>query len=176
MTRCACLLVLVLSVSSSGCIALAVGGAAGGGVAYILGDVERVYPYPIDMVWEATIAAMDELELSPGHQAKDQLKGNVLRYSATRDRIRVKLASQGSTTKLKLRVNTFGNEVMSTAVLAKIEEHLPMMHAAAVDGQQPEFAKAAAPKAVSQNRTKQGPTMSPPRFAGQKPKWQETRR
>ncbi len=109
---------------SSGCVALAVGGGAAG-LAYATGSVQRMYPHPVGDVWDATLAALDELELPKGMQVKDQLKARIERYTATGDRVLVKLASRGTFTELTLRVNAFGNKQMSLAILRKIEAHLP---------------------------------------------------
>ncbi|MBI3462575.1 MAG: hypothetical protein HY000_05870, partial [Planctomycetes bacterium] len=43
----------------------------------------------------------------------------------TGDTIKVRLTGLGQATKLKLRVNTFGNKSMQMAILGKIDEHLP---------------------------------------------------
>ncbi|MFW6125119.1 MAG: DUF3568 family protein [Pirellulales bacterium] len=116
----------------SGCVAAAVAGGAAGaaGVAYVRGDVERTYPYPIDTVAQATHLALAELELPVTHAAKDQLKGHIEARTATGDRIQVRLQGQGAVTELRLRVNTFGDKTMSSAVIAKIDQYLPAVPAA----------------------------------------------
>lgn len=142
---------VVVCVAASGCLAVALGGGAVG-AAYVLGDIERTYPYPLDVVWAATDATLAELQLPPGFDSKDQLKARFDRRTATGDRIRITLAARGSFTKLNLRVNTFGDKSMSHVIIHGIESHLPaetgpalMTPAAAadpVDGEGPEFSGA----------------------------------
>ena len=113
-------------VTSSGCVlALAGAAAAGAGaVAYAKADVEQTYPYPMDIVWDTTLMALAESELQAVPQARDQISGHIDALTATGDKIKIVLASQGSATKLSLRVNTFGNKEISTAVLQRIGWHL----------------------------------------------------
>ena len=115
---------LVVCVTAGGCLAVALGGGAVG-AAYVLGDIERTYPYPLDVVWAATEATLAELQLPPGFDSKDQLKARFDRRTATGDRIRITLAARGSFTKLTLRVNTFGDKSMSHVIVHGIESHLP---------------------------------------------------
>jgi Protein of unknown function (DUF3568) len=112
--------------TAAGCLAAAaaVGGGAVG-AAYVLGDVERTYPYPLDVVWGAAQTAMAELELPPGFDSKDALKARIDRRTATGDRIRLTLTARGQFTKLVLRVNTFGDRSMSQVIVNRIESHLP---------------------------------------------------
>lgn len=120
------LLAVSVTVTSSGCVlALAGAAAAGAGaVAYVKADVEQTYPYPMDVVWEATLMTLAESELQAVPQARDQISGQIDALTATGDKINIVLAAQGSATKLSLRVNTFGNKEISTAVLQKIGWHL----------------------------------------------------
>jgi hypothetical protein len=115
---------VVVCVTAGGCLAVALGGGAVG-AAYVLGDIERTYPYPLDVVWAATEATLAELQLPPGFDSKDQLKARFDRRTATGDRIRITLAARGSFTKLNLRVNTFGDKSMSHVIVHGIESHLP---------------------------------------------------
>ena len=125
MRNCTFLLLLAVCLSSMGCVALAVGGGAATGLAYAAGAMQRTYSHQIDVVWAATLAALDELELPKGYQVKDQLKGKIERHTATGDRIEIKLTNRGAFTDLSLRVNTFGSKPMSLAIIHKIDEYLP---------------------------------------------------
>lgn len=116
-----------LLLATSGCAALAVGALGGGAaaVAYAMGDVERTYPYPIEAVYPAALAAADELGLAPGFERQDGLKARIERYTATGDRVRITLTGRGPVTEVSVRVNTFGNKAMSRAVAQRIEGYLP---------------------------------------------------
>ena len=126
--RVACgIFALFVSVTCSGCVALVLGGAAGAaGVAYARGDVDRVYPHSMDTVWEATMAALGDLQLRLADYHKDQLTGEITAYTAAGDKVKIKLDSRNMTmTKLDIRVNTFGDQSMSLAILSKIDQYLP---------------------------------------------------
>jgi hypothetical protein len=55
-------LLAMAMVSVQGCMVAAVGAAAAGTVAYVKGDLQAVEAVPIDRVYEASLAAMEELE------------------------------------------------------------------------------------------------------------------
>jgi hypothetical protein len=144
------LLIAVAVGPSSGCALVAAGAVGAGGYAYARGDVDRAYPYAMDPVWNATLMAVAESELAITHQAKDQLTGRIDAQTATGDRVKIVLGNQGSITNVNVRVNTFGNKRMSTALLARIESHLPAAQAPASYG--PELlppSQAAAPAMTS---------------------------
>ncbi|HUG89381.1 MAG TPA: DUF3568 family protein [Planctomycetaceae bacterium] len=132
--------------TAGGCLAVALGGGAVG-AAYVLGDIDRTYAYPLDVVWSATHAALAELQLPPGFDSKDQLKAHFDRRTATGDRIRITLSSRGPVTKLSLRVNTFGDKSMSHVIVSRIESHLP---GGTYDGP-PEIGSAGPPEAGGPN-------------------------
>ena len=71
------LILLCVAVTTTGCVAAAGGAAGAAGLAYATGKIDRTYPYPLDVVWEASDSALTELELTPGQKAKDQLKGHM---------------------------------------------------------------------------------------------------
>lgn len=117
---------LLVCVAGSGCAAVAVGAAAGiAGVAYARGDLERTYALPMDIVWEATLAALTDLELEIVEREKDQLTAKIKAYTSTDKRIKIKLKSSGNVTDLHLRVNVFGDGELSHSILARIEAYLP---------------------------------------------------
>lgn len=117
---------LLVSTVGTGCAAVAVGAAAGvAGVFYVTGDVERTYPYPMDIVWEASLSALADLEMDIAKNVKDQLTAEIRAYTATGKRIRLELESDGNVTELELRVNVFGDADLSELILARIESYLP---------------------------------------------------
>jgi len=116
-----------LMVSSTGCLAIAVGAGAAGTVAYLAGDVEVEEPYSIDEVYAATRQAVDELDLHviPGDTDKDALSATVVARDAADKRITIRLKTKTSkTTKLSIRVGTFGDETKSHLIYSKIVERL----------------------------------------------------
>ena len=135
---------LCLSVTSAGCVALAIGGGYAG-FEYATGSVTRTYPHSIDVLWTAGLAAFDELELKRSYQLKDQLKGHIERHTATGDRINLRFTNRGAFTDLTLRVNTFGDKEMSLAIIHKIEQLLPVEDSVAPVLMPPTLSEAAAP-------------------------------
>ncbi len=125
-------LVALTLVPSSGCVlALAGAAAAGAGaIAYSKGDVEQHYPYPLEVVWEASLAALAESELYAVPSARDQLSARIDATTATGDKIKLVLTAQGSTTHLNLRVNTFGDTQLSAELLQRIAAHIEHPHLA----------------------------------------------
>jgi hypothetical protein len=114
---------LSLSVYSGCAVGLAAAGA-GGTVAYVKGDIEQTFPYPIDLVWDAGLEAMAESEVPVTASGKDQLTAQIEGRTATGDKIKIVMAAQGSVTTLKIRVNTFGNKQISVALLSQIDRRL----------------------------------------------------
>ena len=117
----------VMMAVSSGCalgVAVLGVGAGAGAVAYTRGDTERNYPYPIDLVFDASMAALAQSEVSIGNYAKDQLKGQIEANTATGDKIKIILASQGNVTTVSVRVNTFGNKHISSTIAQKIDTNI----------------------------------------------------
>ncbi|MFH1719814.1 MAG: DUF3568 family protein [Planctomycetota bacterium] len=108
-----------------GCMLAVVGVGAAGTIAYIRGDLEAVESKPIDVVYEATLTAVKELELTVTEKSKDALEARiVVRDSQDRKTaIRLKTTAE-ETTKLSIRVGTFGSETRSRLIYQKIREHL----------------------------------------------------
>lgn len=115
-----------ITCTSSGCIVLAIGGAAGaGGIAYAKGNKKRTYGQSIDDVSQATLNALADLELNVTDHTHDQIKGRIDAYTATGDHVKIKLENLGRATELDLRVNTFGNNSISQMILDRIDQYLP---------------------------------------------------
>lgn len=122
----ASVLTVFVCITCCGCAALVLGGAAAGaaGVAYAHGDIERMYPYPIDVVWNATLSALGELQLQIAYHERDQLTAEIKAFTAAGDKVKVEMESHGPATELELRVNTFGNRSLEIAIMSKIDQYL----------------------------------------------------
>ncbi len=112
------------ALTCSGCAAGVAALAGAGAAAYVVGDVKRTYPCPIDVAWNASLNALAATEVPVVDAAKDQLKARIEARTATGDKIKIVLASQGPVTTLSIRVNTFGNKQLSAAVLREIDRQL----------------------------------------------------
>jgi hypothetical protein len=119
------LALLAAAVFSQGCVVVAVGAAAAGTVAYVQGDLESTEPKNIEVVYSAALLAMEQLELSVISKAKDSLSGEIIARDAQDKKISIRMtASSTQTTKLSIRVGTFGNETKSQQIYQKIYNNM----------------------------------------------------
>ncbi len=119
----------VLLALANGCALFVVGAAAGvagaGGYAYYKGEVKATEPTSLDRVWNATRAAMKDLEFPVTSQGKDALEGDLTARNASGKKIEIEMTKiSDSATELRIRVGTFGDEALSRTILAKINSHL----------------------------------------------------
>lgn len=108
-----------------GCVVAAVGLGAAGTIAYVRGDLQAVESEGIDAVYEATLKAMNELELLPTRKTKDALGAEIVTYDAQDKKIMIKLKSAAEgTTKISIRIGVFGSETESRLIYQKIRDNL----------------------------------------------------
>jgi hypothetical protein len=117
-----------LLVFMSGCALFVVGAAAGAGAAgyaYVDGEEKATESASLDRTWNATLAAMKDLEFPVTSQAKDALTANLTARNASNTSISIKLEKLSSTsTEIRIRVGTFGDETLSRTILNKISSGL----------------------------------------------------
>ena len=117
---------LGLVFSQSGCVALAVGAAAGAGTfAWINGDLEYNFDASVDKVHNASVKALRKLELSISQDVKD--KHNAKLKSAYSDGKDVNISITALTersSKIKIRVGVFGDQIRSESILHEIQKYL----------------------------------------------------
>ncbi len=121
------LLILLVGIAlfNHGCVAAAIGVGAAGTVAYARGDLEVVESYSLDKVYEATETALDELELNVISKSKDALTATINARDAQDQKVTItlkKIAEQ--TTKISVRIGTFGDETKSRLIYQKINYNL----------------------------------------------------
>ncbi len=108
-----------------GCVVAAVGLGAAGTIAYVRGDLQAVESESIDEVYEATLKALNELELLPTRKTKDALGAEIVTYDAQDKKITIRLKSAAEgTTKLSIRIGVFGSETKSRMIYQKIRDNL----------------------------------------------------
>ena len=116
--------VSIAPVALTGCWAVAAG-AAGGTVAYVMGDLEAVRAEGLDQVYQATLDAMQQLEFSVTSKQKDALQAEVIARNAADKKITVEMEkSTEDTTSINIRVGLFGDEEKSRMIYEKIVENL----------------------------------------------------
>lgn len=108
-----------------GCLVAAVGLGAAGTIAYVRGDLEAVEAAKLDVVYDATLKALDKLELKVTSKSKDELSGLIIARDAQDKKITVKFKTVSEdTTNLSIRVGVFGSETKSRLLYQEIREIL----------------------------------------------------
>ncbi len=117
----------ILLFSSSGCVALLVGGGAGAGtVAYIKGELKSTEEASIDRTWEAAQEAVKDLEFVITSKEKENTSSAKLIARDARDKkieIELKKISE-HLTKVTIRVGVFGDESLSRLILERLKKSL----------------------------------------------------
>jgi hypothetical protein len=112
----------------SGCVLFVAGAAAGAGVAgyaWVDGEIKTTEAASLNRTWDATLAAMQDLQFPVVTHAKDALEGEVTARNAKNTSIKIKLKYISNTsTEIRIRVGTFGDESLSRTILSKINSHL----------------------------------------------------
>lgn len=122
------ILFIGMAFSGQGCMIAVVGLGAAGTIAYVRGDLQVTESEPIDVVYEATLKALEDLDLSITSQSKDALVAEIITYDAQDKKIGIKLkASTDKTTQLSIRVGVFGSETKSRLIYEKIQGQLREM-------------------------------------------------
>jgi hypothetical protein len=108
-----------------GCVVAAVGIGAAGTIAYVRGDLQAVESESIDVVYEASLKALKELELLPTRKSKDALGAEIVTYDAQDKKITIRLKSAAEkTTELSIRIGVFGSETKSRLIYQKIRDNI----------------------------------------------------
>lgn len=116
----------VLLALTTGCVAVAVGAAAGAGTyAYIKGELKSTESASLERTWSATQGAMKDLQFVVTSQKKDALEAELIARNASDKKITVSLKKISDTaTEVRIRVGSFGDESLSRVILEKIKHRL----------------------------------------------------
>ncbi len=108
----------------NGCAVVLVGAGAGT-VAYIKGSLEAVVKDDVDAVYEASLKALDQLEIAPAEKQKDALAARIVARNAQDKKITIKLkAAENDLTKISIKIGFFGDRSQSQAIYDKIKDNL----------------------------------------------------
>ena len=119
-----CLALLSIALSLSGCLAVAAGAGAGV-VAYVRGDLETTLPNDYSRVVEATRGAVKGLEFAEVSDHKDAFAAVIVVRTALEKKVEISIVNAGKNlTNMKIRVDLFGDEQLSLAILEKIKAEL----------------------------------------------------
>jgi hypothetical protein len=115
-----------LAAALSGCVGLVVGAGAGAGAyAYIEGNLKRNYEAALPRVWDASVAAMADLELKPSVEQHDAFTGMLRGRLADGREFTVKLARVADReTEVSVRVEILGDRKVSESIHDRIAAHL----------------------------------------------------
>jgi len=114
-----------IAIFCQGCVAAAVGLGAAGTVAYIRGDLESTETKNIEIVYSAALLAAEQLELRIISKSKDALSATIIAYDAEEKRIQIKLSAPSEySTKIAIRVGTFGSETKSHRIYQRIYNNM----------------------------------------------------
>jgi len=109
-------------------VALLVGGAAAAGagtVAYVRGELRSTEDAPFERAWTAAQRALRDLEMPVTAQEKDGLSGRIIARAAGDRKVTVRLRKvTGTTTEIRIRVGTWGDEAASRQILESIQRRL----------------------------------------------------
>jgi hypothetical protein len=117
-----------LALVNAGCLAVAAGAAAAGGLAgyaYYQGSDSRDYAAPFHQTWTAAQAALGDLAMPIEGVQQGASDGALL--TRTADGTRVKLSFEenpGPTTTVNVRVGVFGDHPLGERILDDIQAHL----------------------------------------------------
>ncbi len=118
-------LLIGIAVFSQGCVVAAVGLGAAGTIAYVRGDLEAVESENLDVVYEAAVKAVEELELRVINKSKDALTATINARDAQDKKVKITLKRTAEqTTKISIRIGTFGSETKSRLIYQKIHDKL----------------------------------------------------
>lgn len=120
--------VMTLLAFSPGCFLVAVGaaGAAGAGaVAYVRGELDATLAGNVDTVEHATNRALEQLQFAKINEGKSTVDALITARTGADRKITIRLDRSGDTlTRLRIRVDTFGDEALSRTLYDKIRANL----------------------------------------------------
>lgn len=113
--------VLCVILLLGGCsTAVMVGAGAGAGIgsySYVKGELIMDYPYDLDQTWNASLTALDRLEIQITESKKDSLGGRIAGKWEDKKPVVVKVKNKGlGVTKVGVRVGQFGDRDASQRI------------------------------------------------------------
>ncbi len=122
------LLCCIVAFAQLGCVAAIVGGAAAGAgtVIYVKGQIEDTVNASTTDVYRATLAALKDLQMPIVGDEHDGLTLELKSRFADGKTTWIKVSSISAvSSKITIRVGTFGDEYRSRTLLTQIERNLP---------------------------------------------------
>jgi len=118
-------LLLLTVVSAQGCILLAGVAVGGGGVAYVLGELERNLDYSVEKVHKATLKALADLDIFVVEEGVLPDQTTIVAETVEGKKVKLKIEPlTKKASKISIRYGYLGNEERSMAVLNMIQKRL----------------------------------------------------
>lgn len=118
--------VLFALVFLAGGCAVALVGAGAGTVAYLRGDLEATMAEDVGTVYQASLTALEQLEITPTKREKDALSATIVARGADDKKIKIILKrTEEDLTKLSIRIGYVGSETKSRVIYEQIRQNLP---------------------------------------------------
>jgi hypothetical protein len=123
-------LILFVAMASAGCGLFVVGAgvAAGvGGAEYVHGELKQSYAVPMEKAWNASLATVDELKMKTAEKWTDNLDQNRVIKGKTEEGRNFQIALEAiskDVTMVKVRIDTFGDEVYSKKIQEGVAKNL----------------------------------------------------
>lgn len=112
-------------VLNQGCAAILVGTAAVGTYAYVRGDLDAPLDASLENSLAASNKAIEQLKFAKVSEKSDALQAIIITRNAADKKIELRLEkTTDKTSKVKIRVGTFGDEHLSISILEKIKANL----------------------------------------------------
>jgi len=122
-----CVLGVIFGLFCSGCLALAVGAAGGAaGAVYVMGKLKDELNYPVSVVHDASVAAMNDLGLKLSEDKSDKLSAHMESAFSDGAHVWIDVESRAdSRCRLTIRVGLTGDEARARKIHKTIMQHLP---------------------------------------------------
>jgi hypothetical protein len=109
----------------TGCVAVAAAGAGAGAIAYVRGELSDTLEANLDRSVRASNAAITRLQFAKVSERKDALNAVIIARTAEDKKVEIRLIKIAEkSTEVKIRVEVFGDEMISRAVLEQIRANL----------------------------------------------------
>jgi len=118
------IVIIIIAVTAQGC-AVAFVGAGAGTVAYLKGSLKAVLDSDLDNAFNASLKALEALEIAPTKKEKDALSAVIKAETAKEKNITIKLkAAENNLTELSIKIGAFGDRTQSQLIYDEIRKHL----------------------------------------------------
>lgn len=116
----------IFTLNLTGCAgAILAGGAAAGTYAYINGELRTTEKASLDRLWNASLQAMDSLELNVTNKDKDALTARIKAAGSNDKDIYINMKSLSRiSSELRIRVGLLGDKVLSERIHDEITKNL----------------------------------------------------